>query len=240
MEFSQSPAVRPLETPPSPADLSDALTRLLTPQELPVGEASQHPHWVLDGARELLELVAHGLAIVTTEGRWIQGNRTARDSLASGTALRMVHGMVEPVRSQEGPAFRVALKQAQAGRRSLVALGGSSLHVAVVPLRPEAAGGEAVAVALLFPRARPCDPAMLSLFARAHGITPSEEQVLSALCQGLNAPEVAMQLQVAVSTVRTHIRNLCAKTGAKGVRQLVQQILTLPPASPQPGQDPVH
>jgi DNA-binding NarL/FixJ family response regulator len=36
--------------------------------------------------------------------------------------------------------------------------------------------------------------------------------VLAILCQGYSAPEIAVQLNVAVSTVRSHVRSLCAKT----------------------------
>jgi DNA-binding CsgD family transcriptional regulator len=81
---------------------------------------------------------------------------------------------------------------------------------------------------------------MLCFFARSHGLTPTEEQVLAILCQGYSAPETASQLNVAVSTVRSHIRSLCAKTHANGVRALVGQIAVLPPLGAAHPQDPLH
>ena len=76
-------------------------------------------------------------------------------------------------------------------------------------------------MALIFSRAPVCDPVMLCFFARTHGLTPSEEQVLAILCQGYSAPQVARQLNVAVSTVRSHVRSMCAKTQSNGVRALL-------------------
>lgn len=41
-----------------------------------------------------------------------------------------------------------------------------------------------------------------------------------------------MQMKVAVSTVRSHVRSLCAKTSTRGVRQLVNLVAALPPLAP--------
>jgi DNA-binding CsgD family transcriptional regulator len=73
---------------------------------------------------------------------------------------------------------------------------------------------------------------MLGFFSRKHGLTPTEQQVLGILCDGLSAPQVAEQLHVAVSTVRSHIRSMCAKTRTNGVRELVGRLAVLPPVAP--------
>jgi DNA-binding CsgD family transcriptional regulator len=66
-------------------------------------------------------------------------------------------------------------------------------------------------------------------FARSHGLTPAETRVLAALCDGL-APSVIAQAQsVAMSTVRSQIGAIRAKTGAPSIRALVRQIAVLPP-----------
>jgi DNA-binding CsgD family transcriptional regulator len=81
---------------------------------------------------------------------------------------------------------------------------------------------------------------MLCFFARQHGLTPTEQQVLGILCEGLSAPEAAEQLRVAVSTVRSHIRSLCAKTRSSGVRELVGRLALLPPVAPAFPHEAVH
>jgi DNA-binding CsgD family transcriptional regulator len=71
-------------------------------------------------------------------------------------------------------------------------------------------------------------------FARNHGLTHTEEQVLVFLCRCLSTPEIAIQMKVAVSTVRSHVRSLCAKTASSGVRELVNRVAILPPVAPLP------
>jgi DNA-binding CsgD family transcriptional regulator len=85
-----------------------------------------------------------------------------------------------------------------------------------------------------------CDAVMLCFFARTHGLTPTEEQVLAILCQGYSAPQIAVQLNVAVSTVRSHVRSMCAKTHTNGVRALVGQVAVLPPIGAAYLQDALH
>lgn len=75
------------------------------------------------------------------------------------------------------------------------------------------------------------DPAMLCLFARSYKLTNTEELVLSLLCDGLDAPEVAAALNVAVSTIRTHVRGLCGKMQANSIRQLIVRVALLPGAA---------
>jgi DNA-binding CsgD family transcriptional regulator len=106
----------------------------------------------------------------------------------------------------------------------------------VVPLK----GDGSPRIALIFSRASVCDSLMLCFFSRAHGLTPTEELVLGILCQGCSAPEIARQMKVAVSTVRSHVRSLCAKTRSSGMRELVKRVSVLPPVAASLRQEPVH
>ncbi|MCB2070122.1 MAG: helix-turn-helix transcriptional regulator, partial [Ottowia sp.] len=72
----------------------------------------------------------------------------------------------------------------------------------------------------------------LPMFARVHGLTPTEESVLRGLCEGMEVDEIAAEHGVAESTVRTQVRSLRDKTGAGGIRQLVQRVMALPPVVP--------
>jgi DNA-binding CsgD family transcriptional regulator len=101
----------------------------------------------------------------------------------------------------------------------------------VLPLKAEERGRLPNA-ALLFARESVCEALMLCFFARSHALTATEEHVLGILCQGFSAPQVAAQMQVAVSTIRSHVRSLCAKTHSSGVRQLVNRVAVLPPVAP--------
>ena len=111
--------------------------------------------------------------------------------------------------------------------------------MAVLPLKVDEATG-VVRAAFMFSRASVCESLMLCFFARSHSLTATEEHVLGILCQGYSAPQVAARLNVAVSTVRSHVRSLCAKTRSSGVRELVNRVAVLPPVAPTLRHEVMH
>lgn len=191
----------------------------------------------LDSAADLLGLLvdvfAHGVVVVTERAQVVHVNQAARTELDRGRALGEARGEIYALTPSDRRVLQNALSQAAGGKRSLINLagGGSSLALAVVPLKQDSDGWE-VRIALLFARAEVCDSGMFGFFARSYGLTQTEEQVLAILCRGLSTPEIAVQLKVAVSTVRSHVRSLCAKTSSSGVRELVNRVAVLPPVAP--------
>lgn len=209
------------------------------------GAGAAFTHRLREAAASGLSLVmdelAYGVLLASAEGQLLHANQTARHELARRRLLAVNEGQVQTADAGQSRVLVQAFAKAESGRRSLIALraGGSRLSIAVVPLRPDRPG-TAAAVALIFSRASVCDSVMLCFFARTHGLTPCEEQVLAILCQGHSAPEVAQQLNVAVSTVRSHVRSLCAKTQSNGVRALVGQVAVLPPVGASHLHDALH
>jgi DNA-binding CsgD family transcriptional regulator len=183
------------------------------------------------GLSLVMDELAYGVLLASVKGQLLHANQAARHELARRQVLSVHEGHLHATDAGQGRMLMQALAKAESGRRSLITLRSPTrqrLSVAVVPLRhvrPHASAS----VALVFSRASVVDAVMLCFFARTHGLTPSEEQVLAILCQGFSAPEVARQLNVAVSTVRSHVRSLCAKTHSNGVRALVGQVAVLPP-----------
>lgn len=194
------------------------------------------------GLAFLMDELVHGVVIVTVEGRLLHVNHAARHELGRGRALGTQNDVLRPCMSESASTLANALAKAAEGKRSLIELAsaqGPGLTLAVLPLRSEAAGGPARA-ALLFARASVCESLMLCFFARSHGLTATEEHVLGVLCQGFSAPQIARQMNVAVSTVRSHVRSLCAKTRSSGVRQLINRVAMLPPVAPTSWHEPMH
>jgi DNA-binding CsgD family transcriptional regulator len=178
-----------------------------------------------------MDELAHGVVIASAEGRVLHANQAARQVLSRRQALAVHEGYLQGHDPKQSRLLLQALAKGGAGRRSMISLrspGGWALSGAVVPLRGEIPG-QAATVGLFLSRASVCDSLMLCFFARAYGLTNSEEQVLAILCQGYSAPEAALQLNIAVSTVRSHVRNLCSKTQSNGVRALVGRVAVLPP-----------
>jgi len=66
-------------------------------------------------------------------------------------------------------------------------------------------------------------------FARGYGLTAAETRVLVALCNGVPPAQAAVELGVAISTIRSQIGSMRQKTGAESIRALVRQVAILPP-----------
>jgi len=204
--------------------------------------ADGEPDALAQGLSMVMDELAHGVLVLSLDGRVLHANEAARHELArrdlSARAARLLQALPE----QDARALQDALQKTREAKRSLITIGarqGTPLTLAVLPMKPEADAPPSRA-ALVFARASVCESLMLCFFARSHGLTGAEEQVLNILCQGHSAPEVARQLKVAVSTVRSHVRSLCAKTRSSGVRELVSRVAVLPPVAPAFWQHPVH
>jgi DNA-binding CsgD family transcriptional regulator len=182
----------------------------------------------------LLDEIDYGLVLVNAQGRMQHANHLARHELATGRLLFAAQGgLIAGSTAALTEQLMAAIHGAAQGRRRLLYLtqGEHCMPVAVIPLAP-ALETNAASVMLAMARQRVGDNLALQMFAREHCLTPTEESVLRALCDGREVDEIAVQHGVAESTVRTQVRSLRDKTGAHGIRQLVQRVLTLPPLVP--------
>lgn len=194
------------------------------------------------GLSTLIDELAHGMLVTSTDGRVIHANQSARHELSRRRVLVANESRLQACMPDSARVLQDALAKVADGKRSLIelaAISGPALTLAVLPLKAGGAG-RCSRAALIFSRAFVCDSLMLCFFARGHGLTGTEEQVLGILCQGFSAPQIAQQLEVAVSTVRSHVRSMCAKTRCSGVRELVNRVAVLPPIAPPFWHEPMH
>lgn len=184
----------------------------------------------------LLDELAHGMIVVGFERRLLHANQSALRELESSRILSLRGRELLAIDEADGNLLNQAIAGAKLGKRCLITLGnpaeGAALALTVLPLKADPAAARPSCAALIFARAALCDPLMLASFSRKHSLTGAEEQVLGFLCEGHSAPEIALHLKVAVSTVRSHVRSVCAKTGSSGVRELVNRVAVLPPLAP--------
>jgi DNA-binding CsgD family transcriptional regulator/pimeloyl-ACP methyl ester carboxylesterase len=61
-----------------------------------------------------------------------------------------------------------------------------------------------------------------SLAADAFGLTPAEARVAARVARGATAPETAQALGLSSETVKTHVKAVLHKTGARGVKDLAR------------------
>jgi DNA-binding CsgD family transcriptional regulator len=183
----------------------------------------------------LVDELAHGVLVVTAQSRILHANQAARRELEHAAVLGADRGELKVLMPADAKAFQNAMAKAVAGKRSLIRLatGGVAFTLAVVPLQ-RLPGIPCERMALVLSRLGVSESGVFGAFARSHGLTQTEEQVLVFLCRCLSTPEIAVQMEVAVSTIRSHVRSLCAKTASSGVRELVNRVAILPPIAPLP------
>ncbi len=195
-----------------------------------------------------LDEIACGVIVVDTHGRVEHCNLAGQVILQRGQLVKEEAQMLQAGRPTDNDQLLEALEKAKHGKRSMLTLGANAMStVAVVPLdrqdryaaetsiseaaTPTNAATNAASprIALIFSRTGMCETLMMSFFSRAYQLTRSEEQILSLICVGHTAPEMAKQLHVGEATVRTHIRSICHKTHSHGIREVVKRLALLPP-----------
>jgi len=204
----------------------------------PFSEAASDAKSALLGL--LVDELSNGMLVISAQGRILHANLAARSELERSVVIKEKGGELHLLSSAASKAFQEATEKAISGQRSLVTLSADDMNatMSVVPLSAQS-GTLCEHIALFLSRASVCESGILGCFARSYGLTLTEQRVLVFLCHCLSTPEIAIQMKIAVSTVRSHVRSLCIKTSCCGVRELIQRVAVLPPLSVQP-LAPVH
>jgi DNA-binding CsgD family transcriptional regulator len=180
----------------------------------------------------MLDEIDYGMLMVNAEAQVLYANHAARHELDGDHPLRMLGKTLVSHRGEDVAPLCDALASAQRGLRKLLTLGAGEqrVSISVVPLpgeMDERGGGQATL--LVLGKRQMCAPLSVQGFARSMQLTPAETRVLDMLCNGVRPTEVATRQGVALSTVRTQIGSIRAKTGAASIRELVRQVGLLPP-----------
>jgi DNA-binding CsgD family transcriptional regulator len=182
-------------------------------------------HWL----HLVLEELDYGVLLVTGLGQLLYTNHAARRSLRGPCPLQVQGGQLLPRHEADGAPLYEALGHAEAeGRRCLLLLGegATRANVVVVPLNRRV---EQAAVLLVMERQQLCADLAGQWFALRYGLTPTETEVLKRLSDGARPSRVAEEQGVALSTVRTQIQSIRAKSGAQSIGELMRQLAVLPP-----------
>lgn len=183
----------------------------------------------------MLDEAGNGMLLVDSEAQVLYANHPATLELDEEHPLRLVERRLVTAQAGEAALLQEALAAAQRGLRRLLTLGRGEqrVRISVVPQvdpRPAAPGGAAKAVALLIlGKRRICGQLALHGYARSVALTPAETRVLEQLSEDVQPTRIARHQGVAVSTVRTQIGSIRAKTGARSIRDLQRLVATLPP-----------
>ena len=179
----------------------------------------------------MLDEIDYGMLLVAEDQHVLHANHVARAELDALHPLQMIGRGLRARCSRDVAPLHGALTDACRNHlRRMVKLGEGAqrLCLAVVPI-PQADRSAPTCALVMLGKRQVCQELSVDGFARAHALTPAETQVLKALCSGERPGEVAVRLSVAVSTVRTQVGSIRAKTGADTIGALVRMVAMLPP-----------
>src|SRR6478752_7517743 len=188
---------------------------------------------------DILDGLSPAIFLVDAEGQIVHGNSASRSMLERGELLRAVHGRLTAGDTQVDQALHSAISAAGAsrsdsdseGRGSAVPLKdqeGEHYIAHVLPLtanEPNKAGKVSTAVAALFVRKAELETALPSeVIGRTFKLTPTELRVLCAIVNVGGVRQVAGNLGVADTTIKTHLGRLFEKTGVSRQADLVKLV----------------
>jgi DNA-binding CsgD family transcriptional regulator len=186
---------------------------------------------------DILDGLSPAIFLVDVEGHIVHGNAASRSMLDSGDLVRAVHNRLTATDAQIEQALSDAIAAAAdsdeepCGKGSAVPLRshtGERYVAHVLPL----AGGErhkagitSTAVAALFVRKAELETAPPSeVIGKTYKLTPTELRVLLAIVNVGGVRQVAGNLGVADTTVKTHLGRLFEKTGVSRQADLVKLV----------------
>jgi DNA-binding CsgD family transcriptional regulator len=185
----------------------------------------------MPGEPALLDGLAIGIVLLDGRGALRRANAQARWALDEGRAgLVRSDGTVRPTAVGHDAAWAAALAGAAAGRSCTLRLAPHAGDVAVSPAPPSC--GEGAVLCVL-----PADAACASAaYARAHALSHGETAVLRGLVGGAPPKTLARERGTTEGTVRSQVKSILQKTGQRGMRELVVDVLRSGALHVPPGQ----
>lgn len=162
-------------------------------------------------------------------------NHLARIELGRGHLLHLNNGRLDTRLAACKAALQNAIARAGKGIRSMVDLRAGDraqpgTSVAFVPMgHPAECFPKPLPVLAITCRQVLCEQISLHFFAQSYGLTRTEEAVLASLVQGMDVDEIVRERGLALSTVRSHVKQLRIKTQSGSMRELLNKVSVLPP-----------
>lgn len=184
---------------------------------------------------DVLDGLSAGMVFVDSSGRVTHANTAGRAMIADGNVLHTSLGRLVANDPDVNRALRNIFLAAAAGDAALgvrgvavplVARDGERYVAHVLPLssgaRRSAGASYAAAAALFVQKAALATRSPPEAIAKTYRLTPMELRVLLAIVEVGGAPQVAETLGIGEGTVKTHLKRLYQKTGARRQADLVK------------------
>ena len=184
---------------------------------------------------DALDGLSASVLFVDSNGRIVHANAAGRAMIADADILRASLGRLVASDPDVNRALRDIFLAAGSGDAAvgvkgvavpLVARDGERYVAHVLPLssgaRSSAGLGYTAAAALFVQKAALATNSPPEVIARTYRLTPMELRVLLAIVEVGGVPQVAETLGIGEGTVKTHLKRLYAKTGARRQADLVK------------------
>ena len=189
-------------------------------------------------AFELLETLSVGVAIVAADGRLLYANRVAEKVFRTSGGLCVVRGRLRPQAAGDGAAFERSVSDMVRTGSGTGTRSGGMMHlrrsdmmtmpVLIAPLRVAGHDTTLPSAAVIFADPDAATVSPWRMLAWRWGLTPAEARLLAALAAGQEVGSYANATGVGVGTVRTHLKQIFAKTGYRRQVDLVRAVLSDP------------
>lgn len=180
-----------------------------------------------------VEALSPALVLLDAQGTVVFANGRAEQLLKASDRLRLVAGRLVVEGLQQ--ARLDALLKASSTGESILGIsrpaGKPNIWLIRVPMSlGENAPPDArrPTVALMIHDSAAIDMIDLDGFAKVHGLTPAEARLMSLLLEHTSLPPVSQALGVSIHTVRSQLRTIREKTGARRQAELVRMLMSWP------------
>ena len=158
--------------------------------------------------------------ILTASGRMLFANRAANAMLDAGWPIRLLDGCLQGKDRSVNASLKRAMELASLNPENpgahdhevCLAQPSAELPGAVAYLRPLALCGAEHALVLFVMQAGETSQYGIDGLAEAYGLSKAETRILKALIEAQTTAEAAARLNVALSTVKSHLRKIFQKT----------------------------
>lgn len=189
-------------------------------------------------ARSMLDRLRCGILVCASDGRVLLANAAGAAVLSRSKGLTVRHGRLLATMPGRQQALATALARACApigavGSALWLGEDGSrrsgGMFIVPVPASHELVQDGVEPLALVAFARPPADPGPVELMRQLFMLSQTEASLLTALLTGASVQDVATQRGVKVSTVRSQLHSLLAKTGSTTQAGLANLARSMPP-----------
>lgn len=192
-------------------------------------------------AEAMLNLSVTASILLNAEGRIVHMNEAAQQMVASADGLMVREERLVPVERAQQPEFSALVAECITAepqhpggalavrRRSLK----RPLQLLITPCRVADKRRDSVRALVLATDPESTVEYPDAVLRRTYGLTPAETEVANAILTGFSLEEIAQLRGVSITTVRSQLKALMAKTETERQSDLVRLLSTLPRTVPQ-------